>query len=463
MGYRTLAAAVRELEASGQLLRIEEPVSAELEVGAIQRRVFQHGGPALLFTRVDDSPFPLLGNLFGTAARTRYLFRDTLATIERLVAAKVDPAGLLRRPGQLPAIVRGASHLLPKRVRSGPILAHTTTLDRLPQLKSWPRDGGAFITLPLVYSESPKRPGVARSNLGMYRVQISGGDYRPNTEVGLHYQLHRGIGVHHAEAIERGEPLKVNIFVGGPPSLTLAAVMPSAERGAVARPGRGATTIGGARHHARVIAGERGLAAPSPHLEQGAQLVPGGTALVDDGVEELGQALRLRGRVEGEDGHRYEHGQKGEHLSRRRQTGEVEQVHPENARRHGADQPEERDHGEADDHARLPAKAVAVEIGDHVEHLFPHLAEQIVGAELRDPEREQVARSGLVGHLLKPVTVGEAQEILVGVADLALEALHGVDRIIAQAADRGDQPVAKDEQGGAVEGPWRKPSCQENS
>jgi 4-hydroxy-3-polyprenylbenzoate decarboxylase len=229
MGYRTLAAAVRELEASGQLLRIEEPVSAELEVGAIQRRVFQHGGPALLFTRVDDSPFPLLGNLFGTAARTRYLFRDTLATIERLVAAKVDPAGLLRRPGQLPAIVRSASHLLPKRVRSGPILAHTTTLDRLPQLKSWPRDGGAFITLPLVYSESPKRPGVARSNLGMYRVQISGGAYRPNMEVGLHYQLHRGIGVHHAEAIERGEPLKVNIFVGGPPSLTLAAVMPLPE------------------------------------------------------------------------------------------------------------------------------------------------------------------------------------------------------------------------------------------
>jgi 4-hydroxy-3-polyprenylbenzoate decarboxylase len=118
---------------------------------------------------------------------------------------------------------------LPRRVASGPILAHSTTIDRLPQLQSWPDDGGAFVTLPQVYTEDPDRPGLARSNLGMYRVQLSGNKYERNREVGLHYQIHRGIGVHHAAAIRRGEALRVNVFVGGPPALTVAAVMPLPE------------------------------------------------------------------------------------------------------------------------------------------------------------------------------------------------------------------------------------------
>jgi 4-hydroxy-3-polyprenylbenzoate decarboxylase len=96
-------------------------------------------------------------------------------------------------------------------------------------LQCWPDDGGPFITLPLVYTEHPDHPGFAKSNLGMYRVQLAGNDYVPNREVGLHYQIHRSIGVHHAAAIRRGEPLKVNVFVGGPPAMTLAAVMPLPE------------------------------------------------------------------------------------------------------------------------------------------------------------------------------------------------------------------------------------------
>ncbi|HWA97607.1 MAG TPA: UbiD family decarboxylase, partial [Pirellulales bacterium] len=103
------------------------------------------------------------------------------------------------------------------------------TIHELPQLVSWPRDGGAFITLPEVYTEDPDHPGWRHSNLGMYRVQLSGGQYQPDREIGLHYQIHRGIGVHHAAAIRRGAPLKVNIFVGGPPALAVAAVMPLPE------------------------------------------------------------------------------------------------------------------------------------------------------------------------------------------------------------------------------------------
>ena len=218
-----------ELERSGALIRIDEELSADLEIGSIQRRVYQAGGPALLFTRVKGCSFPMLGNLFGTLERTRFIFRDTLRAVERLVQLKVDPRSFLKEPASLLSTLPAAWHLVPKRVAGGPILANRTSLDLLPQLKSWPDDGGAFITLPQVYSESAVSPGLRHSNLGMYRVQISGGDYLPNAEVGIHYQIHRGLGFHHAEAIEKGVPFRVNIFVGGAPALAVAAVMPLPE------------------------------------------------------------------------------------------------------------------------------------------------------------------------------------------------------------------------------------------
>lgn len=229
MGYQNLQQAVRDLQASGQLVTIERETDPYLEVGAIQRRVYRAGGPALLFTNVKGCGFPMLGNLFGTLERARYLFRDSLAAIEALVALKVNPAEALKNPASLLKAVPGAWHLLPRTVGSGPAMANRTTIDRLPQLVSWPNDGGAFVTLPQVYSESPTKPGIRASNLGMYRVQLSGNSYQPNREVGLHYQIHRGLGVHHAEALELGKPLRVNVFVGGPPSLTVAAVMPLPE------------------------------------------------------------------------------------------------------------------------------------------------------------------------------------------------------------------------------------------
>lgn len=229
MGYQNLQQAVRDLQASGQLVTIERETDPYLEVGAIQRRVYRAGGPALLFTNVKGCGFPMLGNLFGTLERARYLFRDSLAAIEALVALKVNPAEALKNPASLVKAIPGAWHLLPRTVGSGPAMANRTAIDKLPQLVSWQNDGGPFVTLPQVYSESPARPGIRASNLGMYRVQLSGNSYQPNREVGLHYQIHRGLGVHHAEALELGKPLKVNVFVGGPPSLTVAAVMPLPE------------------------------------------------------------------------------------------------------------------------------------------------------------------------------------------------------------------------------------------
>ncbi|MBT1070384.1 UbiD family decarboxylase [Pelotalea chapellei] len=229
MGYRNLQECVVDLEQRGMLLRIEAPLDPRLEIGAVQRRVYQAGGPALLFTNPVNCRFPLLGNLYGTLERTRFIFRDTLDDIRCLVDLKINPFSLLKNPLDIIKAPAAALHLLPATTRNAPVLECRTTLSNLPQIVSWPMDGGAFITLPQVYTESPDRPGFGRSNLGMYRVQISGNSYEADRQVGLHYQIHRGIGGHHAEAIARGDLLRVNVFVGGPPSMAVAAVMPLPE------------------------------------------------------------------------------------------------------------------------------------------------------------------------------------------------------------------------------------------
>jgi 4-hydroxy-3-polyprenylbenzoate decarboxylase len=229
MGYRSLAECVHDLERTKQLVVIDLEVDPYLEVAAIQRRVYRAGGPALLFRRAKGTPFPLLGNLFGTLERAKYLFRDALDPVRRLVELKVDPGAVGKNPWRFRGVPLTLWRLLPRQVRTGPILAHQINTAKLPQIQCWPMDGGPFITLPQVYTEDPDRPGLARSNVGMYRVQLAGNEYESNREVGLHYQIHRGIGVHHAAAIRRGEPLRVNVFVGGPPALTVAAVMPLPE------------------------------------------------------------------------------------------------------------------------------------------------------------------------------------------------------------------------------------------
>jgi len=229
MGYRNLEACVADLSRTQQIVRIEDEIDPHLEAAAIHRRVYRARGPALFFTHVRGTDFPMVSNLFGTLERARFLFRDTLDGVRRLIELKIDPTRALRRPWRFRHVPRVAWRMRPKLVRSGPVLAHTTLLSRLPQLQCWPLDGGPFVTLPEVYTEHPDAPGWAKSNLGMYRVQLSGNDYEPDRECGLHYQIHRGIGIHHAAARARGEPLAVTIAIGGPPALAIAAVMPLPE------------------------------------------------------------------------------------------------------------------------------------------------------------------------------------------------------------------------------------------
>jgi 4-hydroxy-3-polyprenylbenzoate decarboxylase len=229
MGYSSLQHCLADLERTGQLIRLDQEVAPYLEAAEIQRRVYQAGGPAVYYARVKGCRFPMVSNLFGTIERTRFLFRDMLEAVRHLVELKVDPSTFWKRPWRFRDVPRSLWYLRPRLVSSGPVLVRETTIAQLPQLQCWPHDGGAFVTLPQVYTEDADRPGPAHSNLGMYRVQMSGGGYEPNRQVGLHYQIHRGIGVHHAAALRRGVPFRVNIFVGGPPAMTLAAVMPLPE------------------------------------------------------------------------------------------------------------------------------------------------------------------------------------------------------------------------------------------
>lgn len=228
-----------DLERNKKLIRIREEVDPYLEMASLHRRVFEAEGPALFFEKVKGSPFPAVSNLFGTVERAEFIFRDTLSLVTEAMKLKANPEAFLKtmwknrfRPYssylKLPFV--GLSSL-PKKIAPGksPVTYSETTLSELPQIVSWKDDGGAFITQPQVFSRSLSSPSIMKSNLGMYRVQMNGNDYKKNEEVGLHYQIHRGIGVHHSEALSRGEDLPVTIFVGGHPAHALAAVMPMPE------------------------------------------------------------------------------------------------------------------------------------------------------------------------------------------------------------------------------------------
>ncbi|WNJ20692.1 UbiD family decarboxylase [Pontibacter sp. G13] len=230
MRYASLSECVRDLERNGHLVRISQPVDPYLEIAEIQRRAYEQKAPAILFEQVKGSAFPAVCNLFGTMERSHFIFRSTIDQVKKIVKLKADPTAVLKAPHKYLGTPFAAVKAFPMKSRFGaPILHGTTSMDQLPQVTSWPMDGGPYVTLPQVYSEDPHKPGAMNSNMGMYRIQMAGNEYEPNREIGLHYQIHRGIGVHHTHAGERGEPLKVSIFVGGPPAHTFAAVMPLPE------------------------------------------------------------------------------------------------------------------------------------------------------------------------------------------------------------------------------------------
>ncbi|MBY9078865.1 UbiD family decarboxylase [Paenibacillus sp. HN-1] len=230
MGYRNLREWIEQLRKDKDLAIIEAPVDPYLELAEIHRRVIQEEGPALLFTNVKGTPFPVVTNLFGTERRTDQAFgprpealmKAMMGAVETLLPPTVS--GVWKEKGMLFDLLKVGV----KNVSQGeaPILnvcQSTDPLKGLPRVTSWQEDGGPFVTLPLVYTESPSNP--KDHNLGMYRIQI----YDDQT-TGVHWQIHKGGGFHHYEAEQRNEALPVSVFIGGPPALIATAIAPVPER-----------------------------------------------------------------------------------------------------------------------------------------------------------------------------------------------------------------------------------------
>lgn len=230
MAYKSLEACLLHLESKGQLVRIKEEVDPYLEMAAIHLKVHEAAGPALLFENVKGSKFRSASNIFGTLERSKFIFKDTLEIVQRLIELKNNPLKAFQHPINNFAAGVAALKALPlKNPFHKPALFQQIKISDIPQIHHWPMDGGAFVTLPQVYTEDIEKPGIMHANLGMYRIQLSGNQYVQDKEIGLHYQLHRGIGVHQTKANKKGLPLKVSVFAGGPPSHSVAAVMPLPE------------------------------------------------------------------------------------------------------------------------------------------------------------------------------------------------------------------------------------------
>lgn len=229
MSFSNLREYLEALKAEGDLKIIEAPVDPYLELAEIHRRVIEQDGPALLFTNVKGSPFPVVTNLFGTNARVDLAFgpkpeaimKGIIGATERIMPP--TPRAIWGERGLIWDMMKVGMKEVPRS--SAPIMdvvKRDKPLAGLPAITSWQEDGGPFVTLPLVYTESLKAR--KKHNLGMYRMQLF-----DDSTTGMHWQIHKGGGFHHYEAEQRNEALPVSVFLGGPPALIASAIAPLPE------------------------------------------------------------------------------------------------------------------------------------------------------------------------------------------------------------------------------------------
>jgi 4-hydroxy-3-polyprenylbenzoate decarboxylase len=236
VAYKDLQEFVKRLEREGELKRISAAVDVDLEITEITDRVSKAGGPALLFEKPrgaknnTEYSMPLLINMLGSRRRMELALEvssleDVARRIEDLLDMK-PPEGFLDKIRLLPKLSELGS-FFPKSVKSGiaqeVVEADNMSLASLPIMKSWPQDGGHFITFPLVVTKSPKN---GRRNVGCYRMQV----YDSQT-TGMHWQIHKG-GAEHFRWLERqgkGRRMEVAVAIGADPVTMFSGVLPLPE------------------------------------------------------------------------------------------------------------------------------------------------------------------------------------------------------------------------------------------
>ena len=227
VAWKTLKRWMGHLESRGEMLRISRPVDVVYEAGAIADLLVKNNGPAVLFEkpRLADgtiSKIPLVMNIFGSNDRTLRALGASHETEvgDRMVAMmKPDIGAYMRAPWKALPLVRDALAMPPRKKWRGNCqrVRLDTDLTKLPIPKTWPMDGGHFVTLPLVVT---KDPNSGEHNLGMYRAQVFG-----PKEIGLHWQIHKH-GADHAAATGENQKMPVAICMGGPPELIFSAIAP---------------------------------------------------------------------------------------------------------------------------------------------------------------------------------------------------------------------------------------------
>ncbi|MDQ3633927.1 MAG: UbiD family decarboxylase [Acidobacteriota bacterium] len=226
MMHKNLRSFIDVLRKENELIEIETEVDPYLEIAEIHRRVIDEQGKALFFKNVKNSKFPVITNLFGTAKRIDLGFGKRP---QEFVKRAVELVEILLPPKpkelwQFRDMAWTGLKLGTKSIGKPPVLEVVNKppkLKEIPLLQLWHEDGGHFVTLPLVYTESPS---TGKHNLGMYRIQRF-----DQTTTGIHWQIHKGGGFHYHEAEKLNQSLPINVFIGGPPAMILAAIAPLPE------------------------------------------------------------------------------------------------------------------------------------------------------------------------------------------------------------------------------------------
>lgn len=222
MSFENLQSMVGSLEKSGQLVRISEQLSPNLEITEVTDRVVKNSGPALLFEHPKGYGFPVLTNTYGSLERIKTIFHiqdlDDLGVKFEEFLHMEPPRGLIDKIKLLPKL-KDLSSVFPKRVKNAPCQEVVQTegfdLRDLPVLTCWPEDSGPFITLPVVITRDPLN---GRRNVGMYRMQVYDG-----CTAGMHWHIHKGGAAQFRRAEEK---LPVAVALGPDPITTYAATAP---------------------------------------------------------------------------------------------------------------------------------------------------------------------------------------------------------------------------------------------